>query len=125
LIKTIVFFAASGLSALVAHGLEGENGLRGAGLGILIAAVLCGVSLALNLWARRAKGNALLAAMYGSMLASFGLLIAAMILLRKWVPDLLTPAILTALAIYMAFRFTDAFRVAKAPGRTANGGSWS
>ena len=63
--------------------------------------------------------------MYGSMLASFGLLIAAMLVLRRWAPELLAPAILTALAVYMAFRLTDAIRFSRAPNRTANGESWS
>lgn len=116
-VKALVVASAAAVSALVALGLEGEKGLLGAAAGGLIALVLCGTSALFLRWARRASGNAIVAAMLGSTLASFVLLAAAVFVLARVRRDIVVPAALTALATYLAYRFCEAFEWQSAPSR--------
>jgi hypothetical protein len=109
LAKALVVASVAAVSALAAFGLDGERGLLGAAAGGAIALVLCGTSALFLRWARRASGNAILAAMLGSTLASFVLLAAAIIAVARVRREIVVPAALTALAIYLAYRFSEAF----------------
>jgi hypothetical protein len=117
LVKALVVASVAVLSALVAFGLQGEKGLIGAAAGCLIALVLCGTSALFTRWARRASGNAILAAMLGSTLASFVLLTVAIVVVARVRREIVVPAALTALAIYLAYRFVEAFEWQSAAAR--------
>jgi hypothetical protein len=115
--KALVVASAAAVSVLVAFGLEGEKGLLGAAAGGLIALVLCGTSALFTRWARRASGNAILAAMLGSTLASFVLLAAAIVVVARVRRDIVVPAALTALAVYLTYRFAEALEWQSAASR--------
>jgi O-antigen/teichoic acid export membrane protein len=98
-------------AAGVASILLGQRGLVGAGVGTLVAAAMVAVSASLLRFARRAKGQAILAAMLGGVAASFVILVSAMVALAATWREVLVPASLTALGVYLTYRFVDAFQL--------------
>ena len=97
------------MSLLVANGVQGSLGLRGAMAGIVLAAVMCGTSGGILRWARKAEGRRIVAGMLAGVTASFLLMGAGVFLLnRYWRPGL-ESATLAALAIYLAYRYVEAF----------------
>ena len=72
---------------------------------------MCLVSHSLLGWAKRAQGQALLAAMLGSTLASFGIMIVVVLILASAWREIVEPAALTALAFYLVHRFLEAFQI--------------
>ena len=126
LIKLLILVVVAGISALISYLEGGVEGLKGGGIGLSIGAVMCLVSHFLLGWAKRAQGQAILVAMLGSMLASFGIMITFLVLLAHSWKEILTPAALSALVLYLAYRFLEALQAQKlgAPGKkTAVGGA--
>src|SRR5262245_48533812 len=107
------------MTPLVSHLAGGAEGLQGGGIGLSVGALMCLVSHFLVGWAKRAQGQAILIAMLGSMLASFGIMITFVVALAYSWKEILTPAALSALALYLAYRFLEAFQAQKlsAPGK--------
>jgi len=109
------------------HGMAGERGLQGAGVGAGIGFVLCSVSYAMTCWVRRARGPAIVTAVFGSTISSFVLMLVAILLVSRYWNELLFPAALTALFIYLSFRFFDIFQTARqlntGRSRSERGGS--
>jgi uncharacterized membrane protein YgcG len=89
--------------------------------GTSIALVMCGVSFALLGWARRGSGQALLAAMLGSVLASFVIIAVAIVLLNFVWPELLRGGAITAIVVYMAYRFAEALQGSGSSGSGSSG----
>ena len=98
---------------LISYNTVGRRGLAGAGIGIGIGAVLCAVSYALLVWARKAKGKAVMAAMLAGSLTSIVLILISILLLAAFWREVVEPAALTAVVVYLAFRFLDVFQVSK------------
>jgi len=69
---------------------------------------MCATSSILLGWARRASGQAVLAAMLGSVLASFVIVAVAMVLMARLWPEILPAGALTAVVVYLAYRFVEA-----------------
>ena len=116
LVKVLMVATVGGASALIAYQARGMEGLEGAGVGLSIGAFMCLVSHFLLGWAKRAQGQALLAAMLGSMLASFGIMIVVVLILAAHWREIVEPAALTALAFYLVYRFLEAFQVKRVGG---------
>jgi hypothetical protein len=114
-ISFTMFAAAAAASALIAYGISGPSGLQGCALGVGVAAVMCGVSFGLMAWARHVRGNALLGAMLGGAIASLVILAVAMVIISSVARERLATAALTALAVYLAFRFAEAAFERRAP----------
>ncbi len=98
---------------LIAYRTAGQRGLAGAGVGIGIGAVLCAVSYLLLVWAQKAKGKAVMAAMLAGSLTSIVLILISILLLAAFWREVVEPAALTAVVVYLAFRFLDVFQVSK------------
>ena len=98
------------LSLGAAYWLQGALGLSAALAGVGIAFLMCASSGLILRWASRARGQAILAGMLGSVAASFVILIAAMLILGKTWRPALEAASLTALATYLGYRFIEAFQ---------------
>jgi hypothetical protein len=116
LLKVLTFTVATTVCLCLAHSLGGRLALEGAAVGAGAAFVLCAISHLLLRGVRKAQGNAMLAAVFGSTLASFAFVIVAVLLLNSLWPEILQPATLTLLGVYLAVRFADALR---APGALA------
>ena len=126
MIKYSTLAGVSALCVFVAHSLSPATGLHGALIGILIGLVMAGVSHWPFRWARRVSGQAVLAAMLGGVLLSFGIMAAAMLALASLWKPILEPAALTALCVYLVHRFFDAFQASTLSGSSrpaAGGGS--
>ena len=133
LIKLLILVVVAGISALISYLEGGVEGLKGGGIGLSIGAVMCLVSHFLLGWAKRAQGQSILVAMLGSMLASFGIMITFLVLLAHSWKEILTPAALSALVLYLVYRFLEAFQAQKLSGssphigggsKPAVGGTW-
>lgn len=116
LLKVLTFTIATIVCLCLAHSFGGTIALEGAAVGAAAAFVLCTISHFLLRAVRKAEGNAMLAAVFGSTLASFAFVIVAVVLLNSLWPEILQPATLTLLGVYLAVRFADALR---APGALA------
>ena len=119
--KVASFLVAAVLCNVIAYALDELRGLQGAAVGTFIALALCGVSVFLLGWARRANGQAILAAMMGSVLASFLILAASMVLLGLLWPELLRAGAITAVVVYLAYRFAEAFQGSRSRGDRSSG----
>lgn len=114
---TLLVLAASMAIGYRAHG---TPGLAAGGLGFLVGLIMVSLSALFMRRARTAGGNALLAAMYGSVLASCAVLITTLLVLHYVWPLAVRTTVLTALAVYLVYRFTaafDAWPVAGGPAR--------
>ena len=110
----------------MAYGVQGSLGLWGAMLGAALAAVMCGTSGGILRWASKARGNAIVAGMLASVTASFLLMGLGILLLNLYWRPGLESATLTALAIYLGYRYVEAFRFAsfaRVTQPTGGGGS--
>jgi len=109
-LRSAVFVIASGLSLLTFNSYYGARGLEGAAVGAGIALVIFLANHLLLRWSRGAEGPRVVAAMTGSILLSLGLMLAAVLLLANYWKEILHPAALTALFVYLACRFLDAYQ---------------
>jgi hypothetical protein len=114
-LKRVALFAASGIVAAgLSLAIGGAPALAGAGLGVAMGAVMCGVSAVLMGLARRSRRkNALLGAILGSILLSFALMAVFLVVVAAHRPDLLVPAALSALGVYVTFRHAEALEASR------------
>lgn len=108
--KIACFLLSSALSLFLAWRIDGPVGLRGAIVGTLIGGVLAVVGSILLARARTKGGNAFIGAMLAGVLSSFVLMGLSMLILAVWWREIVPSASLTALAVYLAARFAEAFR---------------
>ena len=111
--KILSFSVSALLCLLFWYKTAGQRGLAGAGIGVGIGVVLCAASYFLLVWARRAKGNAVMAAMLAGTLTSVVLMLISILLVAAFWREVVEPAALTAVVVYLAFRFLDVFQVSK------------
>ena len=107
MIRVLSPLAVAVICVVVAGALDGESALVGACVGAVLAAVLCAFSYFLLRWARRASGQAVLAAMLGSVLVSFAFILVSMIVLAAVWREILVPASLTCVLVYLSYRFCE------------------
>lgn len=107
LLRILTLGVSSALCLGVAYHLRGRTGLEGAAMGVATGLVLCGVNHALLRWARRARGRMVIAAMMASVIVSFGVILASYFILSAVRREIVEPAVLTTLVVYLAFRFQD------------------
>lgn len=111
--KILSFSLSALLCLLFWHKAAGQRGLAGAAIGIGIGAVLCAVSYFLLVWARRASGKAVMSAMLAGTLTSVVLMLISILLVATFWREVVEPTALTAVVVYLAFRFLDVFQVSK------------
>lgn len=122
LVKVLVFLVAASACLLAAYELAGERGFVGAAAGAGAAAALCALSHWLLSWERRGTGRGMYVAAFGSAAASLvGIALTALVVWH-WKRDLVGPAILTVLFIYLAARAVDVVQAAFG-ARAAKGAS--
>ena len=109
-LKTVTFLVAAIVCLSVAYSLGGQLALQGAAVGAGAALVLCTISHWMLRWVRKAEGHAILTATFGSTAASFAFVLVTALLLNSFWKEILTPAVLTLLVVYLAVRFADALR---------------
>ena len=108
--KLIAFTVATAACLLVASQTAGARGTKGAAVGAGAGALLCMVGHGLMRWAARAEGQAIYLAMYASVFASFAIVVAVVLLLSRHWEEILQPAAITMLVVYLAFRFVDVLK---------------
>lgn len=109
--KLIALTVAAAACVLVAWETSGDRGLKGAAVGVGAGAVLALLSHGLTRWAQRAEGQAIYLAMYASMLASLGIVVAVVIALSRYWTEILQPAAITMVTVYLAFRLVEVLRL--------------
>jgi hypothetical protein len=87
----------------------GTPGLAGSAVGLGIGALISTISQRLRGNVRRVTGPRMVSALMASVLASFGLFLAAILILGLLWKDAVRPAICTALLIYLTVSYHDAF----------------
>ena len=105
------------VSALLCNQFKGADGLVASGVGIALGILLVAGSHFLTKLSASQDGTKMLAAFYGSLLWSFGLVIAAVVVVNALYPELTASVVLPALSFYLVYRFDSAVRswVATAP----------
>ena len=98
------------VSALLSHQLKGADGLAAAGAGIGLGILLVAGSYFLAKLSASLEGTKMLAAFYGSLRWSFGLVIAAVVVVKALYPELTASVVLPALGFYLVYRFESAIR---------------
>jgi drug/metabolite transporter (DMT)-like permease len=124
-VKTALLAALGSLSALLGYELGGAPGLAGAGVGILFAAALSSASHLVLCRMQKVDPKLLPFTTMLGVVMSFVFMAAFIAAVAAWRRDLLLSATLTALTLYLAHRFFEAFEVSRAqsarsaPGRAA------
>ena len=98
------------LSALLCNQFKGADGLVASGVGIALGILLVAGSHFLTKLSASLEGTKMLAAFYGSLLWSFGLVIAAVVVVNALYPELTASVVLPALGFYLVYRFDNAIR---------------
>ena len=98
------------LSALLCNQFKGADGLVASGVGIALGILLVAGSHFLTKLSASQDGTKMLAAFYGSLLWSFGLVIAAVVVVNALYPELTASVVLPALGFYLVYRFDNAIR---------------
>ncbi len=98
------------LSALLCNQFKGADGLVASGVGIALGILLVAGSHFLTKLSASLEGTKMLAAFYGSLLWSFGLVIAAVVVVNALYPELTASVVLPALSFYLVYRFDSAIR---------------
>ena len=106
----LLLLLVAGISALVCHQFKGSEGLAAAGVGIALGIVLVAGSHFLTKLSSLLDGTKMLAAFYGSLLWSFGVVIGAVMTVRAFYPELTALVALPALSFYLVYRFDSAIR---------------
>ena len=98
------------VSVLLGYEFKGLSGLKAASAGIGLGVLLVVVSRFIMRLSDRSEGTRMLAAFYGSLVWSFGGIVAG-VMLAKWLyPELAASVVLPALGFYLICRFDSAFR---------------
>ncbi|MEE3181632.1 MAG: hypothetical protein VX288_06955 [Planctomycetota bacterium] len=98
------------LSALLCNQFKGADGLVASGAGIALGIVLVAGSHFLAKLSASQDGTKMLAAFYGSLLWSFGMVIVAVVVVNALYPELTGSVVLPALGFYLVYRFDNAIR---------------
>ena len=107
----LAFVLVTAVSALLGYQFKGVPGFKGVAAGIGLGVLLVVVSHFLMRLSDRAEGTRMLAAFYGSLVWSFGAIVAA-VMLTKWLyPDLVASVVLPALGFYLVYRFDSGLRL--------------
>lgn len=112
--KVALLPVVGALGALVAYALEGRVGLMGALVGIGFGGLLAGAGHLLIQRARAASPRLLPATMLIGVATSFLLMAGFMFLVAALRREILVSSTLTALAVYLIYRFVEAFEVSQA-----------
>mgnify|MGYP001269606787 FL=1 len=98
------------VSALLCNQFKGADGLVASGAGIALRIVLVAGSHFLTKLSVSQDGTKMLAAFYGSLLWSFGMVIVAVVVVNALYPELTGSVVLPALGFYLVYRFDNAIR---------------
>ena len=98
------------LSALLCNQFKGADGLVASGVGIALGILLVAGSHFLTKLSASLEGTKMLAAFYGSLLWSFGMVIVAVVVVNARYPELTGSVVLPALSFYLVYRFDSAIR---------------
>ena len=109
------------VSALLCNQYKGADGLVASGAGIALGIVLVAGSHFLTKLSASQDGTRMLAAFYGSLLWSFGLVIVAVVVVNALYPELTGSVGLPALGFYLVYRFDNAIRSWVITTGTGNG----
>ena len=101
----LLLVLVAGISALLCNQFKGTEGLAAAGVGIALGIVLVAGSLFLTRISALMDGAKMLAAFYGSLLWSFGVVIVAVVVVNALYPALTSSVVLPALSFYLVYRF--------------------
>lgn len=96
-------------------------GLAGFGAGAVLGLSLCLMSRFFTNAAHAAKGYTLQTAMMGGLIATFGTMLGALIIVRFTFPEVLECFALTALAVYLVYRFAAAVDAGRNLGSVTGG----
>ena len=106
----LAFVLVIAASALLGYEFKGAAGLKASAAGIALGVLLVAVSRFLTNLSARSDGTRMLAAFYGSLVWSFGGIVAG-VMLAKWLyPELAASVVLPALGFYLVYRFDSAIR---------------
>jgi len=106
----LLLLLVAGISALLCHQFKGSEGLAAAGVGIALGIVLVAGSHFLTKLSALLDGAKMLAAFYGSLLWSFGMVIVAVVVVNALYPELTGSVVLPALSFYLVYRFDSTIR---------------
>ena len=106
------------VSALLCNQFKGADGLAASGAGIALGIVLVAGSHFLAKLSASQDGTKMLAAFYGSLLWSFGMVIVAVVVVNALYPELTGSVVLPALSFYLVYRFDSAIRSWVATSKT-------
>ena len=106
----LLLLLVAAISALLCHQFKGSEGLAAAGVGIALGIVLVAGSHFLTRLSALMDGTKMLAAFYGSLLWSFGVVIVAVVVVNALYPELTGSVVLPALSFYLVYRFDSAIR---------------
>ena len=112
----LLLLLVAGISALLCHQFKGSEGLAAAGVGITLGIVLVAGSHFLTRLSTLMDGTKMLAAFYGSLLWSFGVVIVAVV--NALYPELTGSVVLPALSFYLVYRFDSTIRSWVATSKT-------
>ncbi len=98
------------VSALLCNQFKGADGLVASGAGIALGLVLVAGSHFLVKLSASQDGTRMLAAFYGSLLWSFGMVIVTVVVVNALYPELTGSVVLPALGFYLVYRFDNAIR---------------
>ena len=106
----LLLVLVAGISALLCHQFNGSEGLVASAVGIALGIVLVAGSHFLTKLSAVLDGTKMLAAFYGSLLWSFGMVIVAVVVVNALYPELTGSVVLPALGFYLVYRFDNAIR---------------
>ena len=106
----LLLVLVAAISALLCNQFKGTEGLAAAGVGIALGIVLVAGSLFLTRISALMDGAKMLAAFYGSLLWSFGVVIVAVVVVNALYPELTSSVVLPALSFYLVYRFDSTIR---------------
>ena len=106
----LVLLLVAGISALLCNQFKGSEGLAASAVGIVLGVVLVVGSHFLTKLSVLMDGTKMLAAFYGSLLWSFVMIIAAVVVVNALYPELTASVVLPALGFYLVYRFDNAIR---------------
>ena len=114
----LLLVLVAGISALLCHQFKGSEGLVASAVGIALGIALVAGSHFLTKLSAVLDGTKMLAAFYGSLLWSFGVVIVAVVVVNALYPELTGSVVLPALSFYLVYRFDSTIRSWVAPPKT-------
>jgi hypothetical protein len=110
-LRALITLVVVAIAALLSYRFDETRGLAGCGIGLLIAAALCGTSHTLTRRAREASDSkTMLRFVFASVAASFTITIGAVVAVHVLWPPVVETATLTAIAVYLVVRFDGAVK---------------